>query len=458
MKRKGDLTLKPSYLLINKTAELLYNQIKDLPIIDYHSHLSITELNENKPFLNIGEMLINHDHYIYRLMRAASIDEFYITGQADYNEKFVHLISALEFAGNSPLYQWIKIQLSFYFNINLALTSENAQEILKLANNQLKSKKFTPISLLEKCNVSYVATTDDPISNLEEHKTFNLKNNSFKVAPTFRPDNLLLINNSGFINYLIDFSNCCGVKIENFETFLEQIEQRIIFFKENNCKFADSGIMYFPNNFDNQENAKLAFETVLKNDELSDNLFNDYLGFMFTYLAKLYHKHDIIMQLHLGALRNINPILYNTLGADSGGDAVGTFSCTDLATFFNTLNKDNTQPKTIVYTLNISLLEQLITICGSFRNIFVGAAWWFNDHTTGIKKTINALCDYGYIGSFPGMLTDSRSFASAVRHDYFRRILSSTIAQWEDYDLVSAQKLAKKLAYLNIKEMIGEDL
>lgn len=449
------------YMLNNIVAEILYEKAKFLPIIDYHCHLSPKEIFEDKPFSNIGEIWLSGDHYKWRLMRTAGIDEEFITGSASYKDKFIKYCSALEFAAGNPLYHWSHMELSEYFGIDLPITSDNAEIIWDKANKYIAETKMSPRKLIEKSNVEVICTTDDIIDNLAYHKlisgdkTFNTR-----VLPSFRTDYLLLIRRSGYSDYISKLSDVSGIKITDFETLKAAVSNRLDFFCSIGCRCTDLGIPLFPNRIADDSECDNTFKAVLLGNSITDEEYNGFVGNMYVFLNGLYKEKNLISQWHLAVVRNSNSVLAESLGADCGVDCVGnTVSGNDLIMMLDAINKNSGLPKTVIYSLNEANIAQIACIAAAFPNVKCGAAWWFCDHKRGIEDEIKVIAENGSLGEFYGMLTDSRSFLSYARHDYFRRILCNLIGEWVEkgeFSKESAEKLVSKICYENIKKAIGD--
>lgn len=449
------------YMLNNAVAETLYEKAKSLPIIDYHCHLSPKEIFEDKPFSNIGEIWLSADHYKWRLMRTAGIDEEYITGDASYKDKFIKYCSAVEFAAGNPIYHWSHMELSMFFGIDLPITSSNAEVIWEKANEFIKKTGMSPRKLISKSNVEIICTTDDIIDDLSWHKkiaedkTFNTK-----VLPSFRTDNLLLIKREGYTEYINKLSEVSGVEITDFNTLKSAIKQRLGFFCSVGCRCTDLGIPLFPNRIAEDSECDDTFKAVLNGSEITDNEYNGFVGNMYVFLNGLYKDKNLISQWHLAVVRNSNSVLAEKLGADCGVDCVGNvIDGNSLIMLLDAINKNSGLPKTVIYSLNESNIAQIASITGAFPNVKCGAAWWFCDHKRGIEDEIKVIAENGCLGEFYGMLTDSRSFLSYARHDYFRRILCNIIGDWVEkgeFAEESAEKLVSKICYENIKKAVGD--
>lgn len=390
------------YLLQSESAKKIYSAIKDLPIIDYHCHLDEKAIKADKTFSDIGELWISGDHYKWRAMRLCGVSEDYITGYRSFIDKFNKFAEVLPNLCGNPVYAWAHMELKQIFGINKPLNSDTADEIWNEANEKLKTLSVR--KLLKKFNVEYIATTDDPFSPLENHGDID----GVKVRPTFRADARF---NEGISK--------------------QDLEKRLDFFVSKGCKIADYG-----------------FDFVSENDE---NLL---------WLIENCFKRKMILQLHFGTFRNVNSAAFKTCGKDSGFDIMR--GSIDVDALVKVLDKENTKlgglPTIVVYPLNDYDLRAVATLTGAFPTVKVGAAWWFNDTLGGIKRQLETVAEYSVLGTQFGMLTDSRSFSSYVRFDYYRRILSSFIGEKVDsgeYDEQSAQTLAKNIAYYNIKDALN---
>ncbi|MEE1330089.1 MAG: glucuronate isomerase [Acutalibacteraceae bacterium] len=450
--------MKNTYLLKSEQAEKIYEKICSLPIVDYHCHLSPKEIYEDKPFDNIGEMWLAGDHYKWRLMRTAGIDEKYITGNASWKEKFLKYAKALEFAAGNPLYHWSHMELSMFFGIDTPLKSDNAAEIYDEANAYIAKNKLSPRKLIEQSDVEVICTTDDITDDLSYHKLIS-EDKSFKtkVLPSFRTDNLLLIKRDGYGDYIKKLSEVSGIAISTLADLKTAVKNRLDFFCECGCKFTDVGIPYFPNSIADDDKANQVFADALHGKEIDDGAYRGFIGNMYLFLAEEYYKRNLVMQMHLAVYRNANSALFRSAGADCGADCVGDeISGTELIKLLDAINENSGMPKTILYTLNPGNAAQIASVAGAFPNVRCGAALWFCDHKRGIKEEIEIIAENSSLGSFLGMLTDSRSFLSYARHDYFRRILSDILGDWVkggEYDEESAEKLAAKISYYNVKEL-----
>jgi len=452
--------MNKTYLLNSKSGQQIYESVRDLPIIDYHCHLSPKEIYEDKPFNNIGEMWLGGDHYKWRLMRAFGIDEEYITGKADWHEKFLKYAETISLAAGNPLYHWTEMELNMFFGIEEHLCPENAEEIWNKANAIIKEKQLSPRKLIKSSNVEYIATTDDIADSLEYHEKLAKEGCEVKVAPSYRTDNLLQIRRTGYADYIAKLSDVCKYPINNLETLKKAATERLDFFKAHGCKMTDVGIPDFPDRIWDDIDADKVFTAALKGKMVSDDDYKGFLGNMYRFFGKEYQSRGLIMQWHLAVWRNANSTLFKKLGADCGGDCMGDdIAVSSIIRMLDAIESDSGLPKTILYSLKPNLNAQLCSAGGSFRNVVCGAAWWFCDHKRGIEDQIETIAETGHLASFLGMLTDSRSFLSYARHDYFRRILCEKIGKFVDdgeFDGKQAEKLAIMISYSNIKSLVED--
>ena len=424
------------FLLHSKEAKLLYHEYaKDLPIIDYHNHLSPKQIAENKPIGNITRAWLSEDHYKWRGMRANGIEENYISGDASKEEKFQKWAETVPNTLRNPLFHWTQLELKRYFNIDAVLQPSNASEIYSEANSILENK--TPAQLLEQMKVEVICTTDDPTDDLRYHQQIANSGYFTKVYPTFRPDELFFIEEEKFNGYLEKLGACVNSQITSYTQLTDAIDKRIEFFNENGCKLSDYGISgeFSFVDFSNQE-LKEIFDKRLQGKELTELEMQKYRSSLLLHLSKKYHEKGWVQQFHLGVIRNNNTRLNKLVGADAGCDSIADYPIIEgLSRFLNALDTTNQLAKTITYNLNPAQNESFATMMGNFNTGGIpgkmqwGAAWWFLDQKDGIEKQINVLSNMGLLSKFVGMLTDSRSFLSFPRHEYFRRILCNLLAE-----------------------------
>ncbi len=429
--------LEANFLLQSDIAVSLYHEYaKDLPIIDYHNHLSPKEIYENKNFVNITHAWLNGDHYKWRAMRANGISEDYITGDATDKQKFLKWAETVPHTMRNPLYHWTHLELQRYFGITNLLRPSTADEIYNNSSALLQEESYSPKGLLKKMNVELVCTTDHPTDSLFYHKENLNEDDQLKLLPTFRPDKFLNITHSDFLIYLHKLESIIDSEINSFDKLLEALSSRIDFFDALGCRLSDHGLSQL---FIENKN-QISLDKILlkrKSLELVDEEEAQNFQMVLLYeLGKLYHSKSWSMQLHLGAIRNNNSRLMRSIGADVGADSIGDYDqARGLSFFLDKLDNENKLSKTILYNLNPRDNEVFATMAGNFNDgsmagkIQWGSAWWFLDQKDGMEKQINTLSNMGLLSRFLGMLTDSRSFLSFTRHEYFRRILCNIIGQ-----------------------------
>lgn len=454
------------FLLTNDFAKTLYHQYaKDLPIIDYHCHLSPEDIAINRQFKNITNVWLAGDHYKWRAMRTLGINEKYITGNASDEEKFNQWAFTVPYTMRNPLYHWTHLELKRYFGIDKLLSPDSAREIYNTSTDLLNTADYATQALLKKMKVEVVCTTDDPIDSLEHHVTAKKSKLTTIILPTFRPDKAYAIENPvSYKSYLQKLGQASGIEIVNFETLIQALASRIEFFNSLGCILADHGIeqLYFSENKQGYSVNSL-FNKLLKGESLEKSEAEFFKYQVLIKLGRMYHSKGWTQQFHLGALRNNNERMLTQLGPDTGFDSIGDFSQgVALSRFLNALDMTDQLAKTILYNLNPSDNEVLGTMIGNFNDgsvkgkVQFGSGWWFLDQKDGMEKQINALSNLGLLSCFIGMLTDSRSFLSFPRHEYFRRILCNLIGQdvaqgelpWDEKWL---GKLVADICYHNAK-------
>ncbi len=444
--------IKDDFMLKNDTAKKLYDMVKDLPIIDYHCHLNPQMIAENHKFKNAYELFLGGDHYKWRQIRTNGVDEKYITGDADEYEKFKAFAKTVPYLIGNPLYHWTHLELKNYFGIEEHLCEATCEDIWNRVNECLAKDEFRAQELIKKSNVEVICTTDDPIDTLEYHE--QLKDFSTKVLPTFRPDKAVEIGKETFIPYI----NQVGVK--TYAELVTWMKERIAYFDAHGCRLSDHALEYVPFAVGD---AEAAFNKRMAGEELTKTEIDAFKTAMLKVCATEYTRLGWAMQLHIGALRNNNRRMYEKLGADTGYDSINDLCIAeDLGAFLNNLEYDNNLPKTILYTLNPKDNYVLGTMLGCFQGttcpgkIQFGSGWWFNDQRDGMEGQMTSLANLGMIARFVGMLTDSRSFVSYPRHEYFRRIFCNLIGKWveeneypADYDTL--KEIVQGVCYYNAK-------
>jgi len=451
------------FILQSDVAQTLYhNYAKDLPIIDYHNHLSPELIAEDKPIKNIASAWLDGDHYKWRAMRADGIDEEFITGNASAKDKFLKWAATVPKTLRNPLFHWTHLELKRYFNVDEILHADNAEKVYEKANKILENK--TPAQLLKDMKVEVVCTTDDPVDNLSFHQQIATKNFYTKVFPTFRPDALLQLLNGTSKDYLKKLENCVGFPIKKYDDLLKALDARIDFFHKNGCRLSDYGISgTFTYEEQTQNELVQIFEKFLNGSTISSIEIEKYKSGLALYLGKKYHEKKWTQQYHLGVIRNNNSRLNEIVGSDAGCDSIGDYVMAEgLSKFFNALNSSNQLAKTITYNLNPSQNETFATMMGNFQNsdypgkMQWGSGWWFLDQKDGMEKQLNCLSNMGLLSRFVGMLTDSRSFLSFPRHEYFRRILCNLIGEDVKQGLIPNDieflgKMVQDICYYNAK-------
>ncbi|MBR4419373.1 MAG: glucuronate isomerase [Clostridia bacterium] len=431
-------------LLYSESAKTLYKAVKDLPIIDYHCHLDQTKIASNATFSDIGELWLAGDHYKWRAMRLNGVDEYYITGGASFHDKFIKYAEIVPNLIGNALYYWTHLELKQIFGIDLPLNGETAEKIYALANEKLKNE--TVQSLLKGFKVEFIATTDDPVDCLCDHKDYG----SLKVTPTFRPDKLFAFEES----YIAKLAEVSGAAINSFNDLLKALENRLDFFVSKGCRMADHGMDTFPLSYASKEDADKLFDNRANLNECEKESLK---GYLLVWLSKEYAKRNITVQLHFAVTRNVNPVTFEVCGPDSGFDIISELpTVNNVVNFFKQI-PDSERPNSILYTLNDGNLSSMACITGAFRKVRMGAAWWFNDTVEGIRKNLKIISEYSSLGNNLGMLTDSRSFSSYCRFDFFRRILCDfvgNLVEKGEYDSGSAEELVKNICYFNAKRMV----
>ncbi len=449
------------FLLNSKTANHLYHDYaKQMPIIDYHCHLSPKEIYEDVHFQTITEAWLKGDHYKWRIMRAHGVEERYITGDASDEEKFMKWAETISLAIGNPLFHWTHLELQQFFDYHGVLNNESAKEVYELCNKKLKT--LSARKMIEMSNVTHLCTTDDPIDDLCWHKLIK-EDKSFKVKvmPAFRPDKSMSINRNDYLDYIAKLSKVSEININSFASLMEALKKRIEFFNENGCSISDHGMDLIVYKEASEEEIETIFHKRLNNQDLSqDEIYKFRTAFLLK-MCKEYAKNNWVVQLHYGVVRDNNEKLFKKLGPDAGIDSIGdNAQISMLAKFLNALAKTDELPKTIVYSLNPIDNTAIETVIACFQEgptvskLQHGAAWWFNDHKDGMEAHMKSLANEGMLAHFVGMLTDSRSFLSYARHDYFRRILCNLVGEWIENgeypnDELYLEKIIKGISYNN---------
>ena len=430
--------LDEHFLLNTKTAQTLYHQYaKHMPVIDYHCHLLPAQIANDYQFKNITEAWLYGDHYKWRAMRTNGIDESYVTGDKSDLEKFQQWAATVPYTLRNPLYHWTHLELQRYFGITDVLSAKNANEVFEVASALLQTPAFSVRNLLRKMNVALVCTTDDPLDDLAFHHQMKQEGFEIPILPAFRPDNAMNVTDAEIFNkYIQKLQAVTGISIASFDDYLYALQSRHDYFAEAGCSVSDHGLEeIYAEDFTGSE-IDAIFNKVHGGKSLNEIEQRKFKSAMLIHFAEWDHEKSWVQQFHLGALRNNNARMLNQLGPDTGWDSIGDFSQGKaLAKFLGKLDTENKLAKTIIYNLNPADNELMATMVGNFNDgsvagkVQYGSAWWFLDQKDGMVKQVNALSNMGLLSKFVGMLTDSRSFLSFPRHEYFRRILCNLFGE-----------------------------
>ena len=442
--------MNKDFILDTPTAQHLYHDYASkMPLADYHCHLNPQEIYEDRRFNNLAEVWLGGenpdgtfagDHYKWRVMRSNGVEEKYVTGMVDPFEKFMKFVEALEMAIGNPMYHWCHLELRQFFGVTEPLTTESAKRIWDHCNNLLQNDPdMSARGLIRKANVAFIGTTDDPIDSLEWHeKIANDPTIEVVVGPSYRPDKAVNIHKAGWHEYMKALAKSVGKEeLANMQEVLDALLERLAHFKAHGCKASDHGLDYVPFVDYTVEQADAVYQKALKGEKLTVEEVEGFQTVILLTLGKAYHEMDIAMQLHYSCLRNNNQRIFKLQGGDTGVDAIAQNTCGgNIGQLLSALDEAGKCPKTILYSLNPADNAQLGTLIGCFQGpevpgkIQQGSAWWFNDHKVGMEEQMKSLASLGLLGNFVGMLTDSRSFLSYARHDYFRRIMCNLIGNW----------------------------
>lgn len=456
--------INENFLFDNETGKHLYYEFaEDLPIYDYHCHLSPEEIAKDHEYRSITEIWLGGDHYKWRAMRINGIAEKYITGDADDFEKFEAFARTLEQAIGNPLYQWSHLELSRYFGIDRILDSKSARSIFDEANEKLKN--ISARSLIRDSKVTHINTTDDPTDDLKWHKMIAEDDSiDVLVRPTFRPDAFFKPEKDDFLKRVEQLKEVAGIDIKDLAAYQEAIEKRVDFFHENHCRLADHGFEAFEYVKTDLEKAEEILKRALAGEKINKEDAVRFRSYMGSFLADLYEKRGWVMQMHIGAVRNSNSKMFKLVGADAGFDSMGDWSAADaLNAYLDDLTLADSLPRTIVYNLNSKDNDVFASMMGNFAQdkspayVDFGTAWWFYDQKDGIEKQLTAFANLSVLGRFVGMVTDSRSFLSFTRHEYFRRVACNLLGRWAEANMIPKDDdilgpLVKKISYKNALE------
>ena len=445
-----------NFLLSNKTAQhLFHDYAKNLPIIDYHNHLSAQEINEDINFSSITDAWLTHDHYKWRAMRTCAVQENYITGDASERERFDKWCATVPLLIGNPLMHWTHLELQRYFNIDLVINKNNAHEIWTRCNKLLATPEYSARNLLRNMNVESLCTTDDPLSDLKHHKALAADGFEVKVLPTFRADDLFYIENTNkFIGWINRLSAKSGFEINTIEELFSAVTIRFNYFHENGCRLSDIGIKVVPYKKCTLQDADIVFRKVLAGENINQCEVDTFKTQIFHFLGIQNNKLAWAMQIHIGVLQDANKRRFEEIGPAVGMSAIDdqTFA-SNLANLLSDLDYKHNLTKTIIYCLNPRDNAVVASLIGAFQDsdsvagkIQFGSAWWFNDQKDGMLNQIKMLANMGALGCFIGMLTDSRSLLSMPRHEYFRRILCALIGQWvEEGEVPNDEAMLKEI-------------
>lgn len=457
------------FLLDTESARhLFFDYAKDMPVCDYHCHLSPKEIYENNQPENITQLWLYGDHYKWRAMRSAGIEEKYCTGNASDEEKFLKFAQALQYCIGNPLYHWAHIELQRYFGIDTPLNAKSASDIYSRANEAIKNGDFRPQSLIAKSNVKIVCTTDDPIDSLEYHKKLGeVDGFDCKVLASFRPDKALNIHLDGFADYIKSLGEVAGVEIKSYKDVISALLKRCDYFNEVGCRVSDQAFEYIPFDIAPDDEIDAVFQRAMNAEKVTQSDGDKYRTALMLALGKKYHELGWAMEIHIGVIRNNSSRMFDLIGADTGFDSVGDREiATELSRFLDALDSTNDLPKTILFNLNDKDNIVLATMLGNFQSseaeskLQFGPAWWFLDTMDGMTAQMKSLANLGVLGKFIGMETDSRSFTSYGRHEYFRRIMCRLIGRWVEDGMYAddeemLEEIVKGISYNNAIKYFG---
>ncbi|KHJ39318.1 uronate isomerase [Pedobacter glucosidilyticus] len=463
---KEGAVIPEDFLLYSKQAKVLYHDYaKDLPIIDYHNHLPPQEIAENKKFSSLTEIWLKGDHYKWRAQRALGVDENYITGSASDEEKFMAWAKVVPATVRNPLFHWTHMELKNPFGIQSFLNEQSASKIYNHANELLAQDNFSTQGLLTQFNVVMVGTTDDPCDDLKYHKQLQESSFAVKVKPSFRPDKSLLIGDvNAYRAYIQKLSAASGIQITDVESLIAALRNRVDYFEAHGASISDHGLQAIPTKLTLTDAQKQEYKKLLAGDVDTFSDTDAFAGYVLTELGKIYHEKGWVQQFHLGAIRNNNHGMMRKLGPDTGYDSIADFKQAEsLSNFLGNLSLEDQLTKTILYNLNPADNDVFATMIGNFADgktkgkMQFGSGWWFLDQKDGMEKQLNSLSNMGVLSTFVGMLTDSRSFLSYSRHEYFRRILCNLLgSEMENGQIPDDEKwigqIVKDICYYNAKQ------
>lgn len=460
------------FLLQTETAQKLYfDYAATTPVLDYHCHINPQEIYEDRQFENITQVWLGGDHYKWRFMRSCGVEERYITGDASDKEKFLKWAKVLGKAIGNPLFHWSHLELQKYFNYHGVLNKNTAEEVWELCNKRLADPDMTVRNIIKQSNVTLIGTTDDPVDSLEWHKKIaEDKTFDVQVLPSWRPDKAMNLEKVTYLDYIAQLSEVSGVKINTFADLCKALTVRMDYFGSLGCRVSDHGLEYVMYAPASAEEIESIFAKRIKGDTVTREEEIKFKTAFMIFVGKEYAKRDWVLQLHYGCKRDNNTAMFDKLGPDTGYDCINNYApSSDLADYLNALRINDSLPKTIIYSLNPNDNQAIGTILGCFQDssavskIQQGSAWWFNDNKVGMEDQMISLANLGNLSGFVGMLTDSRSFLSYTRHDYFRRILCNLIGNWvengefpADYDIL--EEIVRGICYNNAVKYFGFNL
>jgi glucuronate isomerase len=467
---KNGAVIPEDFLLYSNKAKVLYHDYaKDMPIIDYHNHLPPQEIAEAKKFKNLTEVWLKGDHYKWRAMRTLGVNERFITGDASDEEKFIAWAKIVPAVVRNPLFHWSHMELKNPFGINEYLNEDSAKEIYKHCNELLQQDNFTAPGLLTNYKVKMVGTTDDPIDSLEYHKAIMNGDFDIKVKPSFRPDKSLVITDDieAYRTYIKKLGAVADIEITDVDSLVAALRNRIEYFAAHGASISDHGLNTIPNKLTLTDAQKSEYTKLLKGDINGFSDTDAFAGYVLTEVCKIYHEKGWVQQFHLGAIRNNNHGMMRKIGADTGYDSIGDYpQAKSLSNFLGNLSLDDQLAKTIIYNLNGADNDAFAAMTSNFADgkikgkVQFGSGWWFNDQKNGMESQLNSLSNMGVLSTFIGMLTDSRSFLSFPRHEYFRRILCNLLgSEMENGQMPDDEKwignIVQDICYNNAKAYFG---
>ena len=454
------LFMDRDFLLSTPTAVTLFHDYAaGMPLVDYHCHIDPREIWENRQFENITQIWLGGDHYKWRIMRSGGVPEEYVTGNAPDREKFQKFAEVLPRCVGNPMYHWCHLELKTYFGYDGVLNGQTAEDVWNLCNQKLQTMRAR--DFIKASNVAMIGTTDDPCSDLAYHALLADSDLGTKVCPSFRPDPALNMHKKGFVEYIAKLSAVTGMDIKSVADVKAALSARMDHFAAHGCRASDHGLDYIMYREASEEQINAALTTALAGGTVDMELVEAYQTALLIFCAGEYARRGWVMQLHFSCMRNPNSRRFAELGPDTGFDSIAvTNSCAPLYRLMDALDKDNALPRTVLYSLNPADNQWIDTLLGAFQDSSIpgklqhGSAWWFNDNKVGMQDQLTSLANLSILGNFIGMLTDSRSFLSYTRHEYFRRILCNLIGNWIENgeypcDIPTAGALVQDICYYN---------